>query len=277
MRAGLGVGMAIALGAGEAAGGGGGYTPEAEALFLRMTPEPNETRKGVINDCIEALLAAGVWTKLDALYVMAAHDAQAAGLNWIADAYNLSPQNSPAFETDRGYTGNGSSSYLSTGFNPTTEAATAKYVQNSAHVSLWSRTAASGSGNDFGCPAGQVLRGIARTTSEGMVCAINSANSGIGNGNTSTPGDTTSGLGHFLFNRSGGSAVEFYQNGAAKTLSAAAKASSAIPNANIDIARGAGSFSARQFAATTIGQSLNSTEAGALYDALAAYMTAVGA
>jgi hypothetical protein len=71
---------------------GGNYTPvnaEATALIARMTIAPNARRKRAIDTLIGALKTAGVWTKLDTFYVMAAHDAASARLNWISTSFNL--------------------------------------------------------------------------------------------------------------------------------------------------------------------------------------------
>ncbi len=98
------------------------YSPEAAALLSRMTVTPSTARKQLIDALIATLVGAGIWAKLDALYLLAAHDAQAARLNWIADRYNLTAVNSPTFTTDRGYAGTGAAMYLDTGFNPATAA-----------------------------------------------------------------------------------------------------------------------------------------------------------
>lgn len=121
---------------------GGGYrftNQEAADLVARFTTPPDNARKALIDTMVGVLKAAGVWSKLDALYIMAAHDSRAARRNWIADAYNLTPTSSPTFTADQGYAGDGSTSYLSTGFNPAT-AVSPKFVQNSAHLAAWSRT-----------------------------------------------------------------------------------------------------------------------------------------
>ena len=65
------------------------FDPAATALFARMTVQPDNTRKALINSTIVGLKASGIWAKADALYVTAAHDAQSARLNWVQDLYNL--------------------------------------------------------------------------------------------------------------------------------------------------------------------------------------------
>lgn len=96
---------------------GTGYGLEAEALFARFTVQPDGARKTLINDLITALKNAGAWALLEGFYVLAAHDEQAGRRNWKADAYNLTPFNGPVFTMDRGYTGDGASAYLDTGFD----------------------------------------------------------------------------------------------------------------------------------------------------------------
>src|SRR5882672_7716492 len=63
---------------------GGSYSPQATALFAAMIVQPSPTRKTQIDNLILALIAAGVWAKLDRLWVFAAHTEQAGQLNWIA-------------------------------------------------------------------------------------------------------------------------------------------------------------------------------------------------
>lgn len=91
---------------------------EAEALqlFGRMSPAPDATRKVIINNLILALKAAGAWSGLDFLHVMAAHSKQAALLNWVdSTRFNLVENNSPKFVVDEGFTGNGSNMSLTIG------------------------------------------------------------------------------------------------------------------------------------------------------------------
>lgn len=139
-RSGLGLGLTL--------GSRPAFEPEALALFARMEVQPDARRKGLINSLIAGLKQAGVWSRFDAFYMLAAHDAQAARLNWVADAYNLVPVNNPAFTVDRGYTGNGVNAYLDTGFNPVTSGG--KFSLNNAHLGVWCLTDASEDKNDIG-------------------------------------------------------------------------------------------------------------------------------
>lgn len=56
---------------------------ETDALVARMEIAPSAARKKLIDDLIVELKSWGIWQKLDLLYILAAHDAQAARLNWV--------------------------------------------------------------------------------------------------------------------------------------------------------------------------------------------------
>ena len=55
------------------------------------------------------------------LKVQAAHSSQAALLNWVSTSYPSSTVNSPTFTTDRGYAGDGVSSYVASGYVPSAD------------------------------------------------------------------------------------------------------------------------------------------------------------
>lgn len=101
------------------------FADETGALLSAMTTEPDDTRKTLIDTTIKALKTAGIWAKLDTLYFLAAHNAQAARLNWKSPGtFTLSPVNSPTFTTDTGYASDGSTSYLNSGYIPNTHGVT---------------------------------------------------------------------------------------------------------------------------------------------------------
>jgi hypothetical protein len=121
---GLGVGQRVQIASGVK------YEAEALALFSRMTIQPDKNRKKIINKLIKDLIDEGIWSELDALWVIAAHDEQSAKLNWIKDSHNLTSVNSTVFVADYGIRGNGVNSWLNTNYNPSTHGV--KYQQNSA-------------------------------------------------------------------------------------------------------------------------------------------------
>jgi hypothetical protein len=248
------------------------FEAEAETLFAAMTGAPSDARKIVINDLILALKNAGVWTKIDKLYVLAAHDAQAASLNWKSPGANaLTANNSPTFTTDRGYTGNGSNTGLTGGFN---ENQIGAYSQNSSHLALWSRTNSQEDKTDMGDTSFAHLYIRLRMLGSPNQTRLRMTTD-VGNLTTTITNST----GMFIGNRSGANDVQLYRNGSS-IASSGAIASSAIPTGDaihFMHAPSTGSASAREFAMFGLGVSLGATEASDYYSALLAYMQAVGA
>lgn len=237
------------------------------ALVARMTVDPGCPRKIVINDLIVSLKTAGVWSKLDALYLFAAADSQAALLNWVSTSYNATATNSPTFTTDRGFTGNGSNSYISSNFNPTT-ASSPNFVQNSAHMSGWSRTSTGlPTADDLGgATAGQMYLRI-----RSIVDVGNATVNSVGNVSVSS----SDGTGHFVANRNSSTVIGIIRNGT--SLGSTTAASLEPFNQTLVFLRNASNYSSRQFAAGSIGAGLSPTELTDFYNALQTYMTAVGA
>lgn len=110
--------------------------PEATALIARMTGQPAAHRQRVIGALTSRLVGAGLWSKYDVLRIRAAHDEQATNLNWLANQYDAVKVGTVAFVADRGHTGDGSTGYHNSGFNPATALAP-KFTQDSAHFAVW--------------------------------------------------------------------------------------------------------------------------------------------
>lgn len=242
--------------------GGVVYEPEAVALFARMTTEPDATRKSKINTFIKSLKTSGVWAKLDALYVMAAHDAQAARRNWIADQYNLTPIASPSFTIDRGYKGDGSSSLLSTGF------AFATAQQNTAHIGVWDVTELA---NNLAVAGNETSLIIPRTSGGSLYGRVNgSVDRAVG----AVPAL----VGHAIINRSASNACQGFKNGEQVGTSTETSTS---PSSTIMVLLGKSGtgqqFSSHMLPAAHIGASLTGPEVASLYSALQTYLTSVGA
>ena len=254
---------------------GVGYEAEANTLFARFTTPPDATRKALINTLIKSLKAAGVWAKLDALYILAAADAQAARRNWVADQYNLTEVNSPTFTADRGYAGNGSTSYLKTGFNPAT-AVSPQFTQNSAHASLSDRTSRSAAATvEFGAVTTSFTAEIAtRYTGDSGLLRINS--------NSSPPSFTSAeSSGRFAVSRTGATAMQAYRNASSLGTNSDASASPISSEFFICCVNAAGgtpiAYSTDQISQVGFGAGLSGAEISAMDAAIAAYLTAVGA
>lgn len=249
------------------------YTAEATAYFAAMSVQPSGARKSTLDTLISSLKSSGVWAKLDWLSVMAAHDAQAARLNAVNPAQAMTAVNTPTFTTDRGYAGNGTSSYLDTAWNPFT--AGGKFAQNDCAMGIWIGTeVSSGAQYDIGNSNAAMC---ARNAGTALITAQSASSSTL-----TLPAATS--IGFTSWSRTSSTAGTAYKNGA--STGAIATTSTALRNAPLILCGAnssstgtvtAGNFSTRRIQAVAWGSQLSGAEQLALYNALATYMTAVGA
>lgn len=245
--------------------GGVSYEAEALTLFAAMTSAPDATRKGVINTCIKALKDAGIFTKIDALWLLAAGNAHDAGLSWINPAtFALTAVNSPTFTTDRGYTGNRSNMYLDDGVQMS---ALVKWAQTAGGLFVWRRTLGTG----FTAEVGSISMFVGR---------IDDTDMDYQHGGDNFQAGVSTMLGFFGVTRNG-DVHQPYANaelsaGDATTISG----TSTLGTRHFNILRRDDTgplYSDTQVAFAAITGLLTLTEAGNLRTAIAAYMTAIGA
>lgn len=258
-------GRGIGAGGTQRRGGSGAYVfvnSEAAALVARFTSNPTNSRKYHIDTLVGSLKTAGVWTKLDAFYVMAAHDEQAALLSWNDETYNLTvAAGTPVFTADRGVATNGTSSKYTTGFNPLT-AANPKFTQDDAFMCVWAlNLSASGRfGNDRSRAGWTPVPTIYSRANDATT--------------TNTVG-IDAGTRLFTWSRSAAASYARYTNGTA--FDTPAVVSTGVISQPFDLGETFGSFGAGPYSAAAFGSGLTATEVGDLYDAINTYMTAVGA
>lgn len=245
---------------------GGGYEAETSALIARFTTPPTAARAVQINTLIKALKTAGIWSKFDCLWVMAAADSQAARRNWIADLYNLTAVNSPAFSADRGYTGNGSSSRLITGYTPATHGV--QLLQDDGSLWLWSRTAAQGASPDIGSIATSPQTRLTLRSATDLLAVR------VSDGVTGTTANTD-GSGFHGGQRRDATAVRHWRNGVQIGSGVTASTGRSTDEQWL-LGANTGNFSTKEQSIAAYGAALTGLEA-ALYSALNTYMQAVGA
>lgn len=93
---------------------------------------PSNSQQIIQQQLIKDLKTAGVWDKLDLLYVFATDgDSNFATLNWKApSSHQVTKVSSPTFTADSGFSGDGSTAYLDTNFSIANDAT--NYTQNNA-------------------------------------------------------------------------------------------------------------------------------------------------
>jgi hypothetical protein len=113
------------------------YLAQSCAIFAAFNNPPTTAYKIAINNLVAALLAnpSNVWGKLDYLYVPAAADSQSALINWKnPGTATLTAVSSPTFTANKGYSSDGSTSYLASGVSFTSGS---QLTQNSISLGGW--------------------------------------------------------------------------------------------------------------------------------------------
>lgn len=228
-------------------------------------------RKTLVNDLIVGLKADGLFTKLDRLWLHAGENQPSALTDIVADS-SATTVNSPTFTIDRGYTGNGTTSYLASGYKSSDGP---NLAQNSAHCSAWVVTVDATNnamilGAETGAGIGMLL--MYSTTGPKWQTSLNQDFS-------NTPGPTgAGGTGLVTATRVNSTQENIYRNGGSKDTSAANSVGvDTIPF--FICARNIGAIdnpSQHQIAATHFGGGLTDTDVTNIYNRLRTYMTAVG-
>lgn len=248
-------------------GGGASFSSAANALFAAMTVQPNAARKALINSTIVAWQASGVWDLADLIVVLAAHDEQAALLNWKNPATFIPVVvNSPVFTIDRGELTDGATSYVDLSWARTQGI---NFQQNAATFAFGTRTSAQSAVGVAGTATGTGLLITPRTTLDQLSYRVNQA--------TATAATTISdGSGFTAATRTGATATQGYKDGTVFGA-AGAVASGALTSVNINLGRANGNFAAVEFTDVILAGALNATQHAAYASARLAYMQGVGA
>jgi len=252
--------------------------PDAQAIINAMSSTPSGPRQSLIEDLVDGLKADGIWAKLDALWVLAAHDSQSATVNWMDPAGSpILPVNAPVFTADRGFKGDNTSTYLDTQFVPGTDGV--NFAQDSASAGIWVREVASDNGDIYlgtGDSSSSSTYTRIQRRSDGVEWRVWGPNGGLLDGGT----DSEVATGLLVADRSGATAFHTYRNGALENTGSAASGPLSTFSVYLLAANTsdlAGSQSDAQLSAAFLGGSLTGTEHGNLHTRLNTYLTAVGA
>lgn len=239
------------------------YDASAEALFLRMSEQPAPGRRRIISNLIEDLKAAGIWTRLDLLYLFAAHDAQTARLNWKSATGNLSESGAPTFTADRQYTGDATDDFLDSGV---AWSALTNYLQDDNCLFVFERadsTSGFAVGSTGTAQRNRILGRSSTTATSRTSCA------------TSIAGTVSTAVGFTLAQRTGAATEEIFRNGV--SLATATNTSAARDTGNVAILRDNATYSARRVSVVGVGASLTAAQNVTLYNSIINYLLAVGA
>lgn len=254
------------LGIGLPVGAAGPYRAidaDAAAYASAMSVAPSAKRVALFDAFVRALKAGGLWTRFDVLYLLATHDEQAGRLNLLAPGLNTcTAVNSPSFVADRGFAGDGTTSYLSTGLNPSLGGT--RFSLNDATLFVWSLTDLNASAADIG--SGTTTRLLARAA--GNIGARANA------GGTSSAA-TANSLGLTGWTRRSAAGPDLFRGGS--VVASPTQASTAISNDAIRIGAAASVYSSRRLAIAGAGAGIDAGHVAVLAAACEDYLEAVGA
>jgi len=240
---------------------------EAEAYVTAMTVEPDDARKALIDQLVGELKTDGIWTKLDWLSLLAAHAEQAGRLNAKNPTKALTAVSAPTFTVDRGFAGNGTSSYLD--FGEQFDAIGNNFAQNSASLGAW-------------CNEGTGTTSVFHVASTGTGVIEISAQAGggseafkVNDAVVDSARTSVSKLGHRTASRIGATVKRAFFNGV--RVADLTTASSATPDGNGWLLRRGTNFSADRLAAAYFGGGLTDTDVANMHTHLNTYLTAIGA
>lgn len=248
---------------------GSTYSAEANALFAKMTVQPTDTRKTLIDNLIVALKANGVWAKLDLLYVPAAANSQHAALNWKTPG-SFTLTGSGTFTVDRGYTFDGTSQKYDTGFNPAT---TTGRLQSLNSATL----------GGYFLPTSTTAQTTIGNTNCQILTRISNAHTGRVHGATATTTGSLTGAdkGFTIFARVDATNQTGKNTNSLKTVgpTTVAGASTSITSGNFFLGGGNGAtvFSNTEIRLALFGMGIDSAAWASTYTAIFNYMNALGA
>lgn len=246
---------------------GSPYDAAADALFARFTTPPTDARKALINTLIVTLKAATIWDKIDAMYMLASADSQAALLNWKSANYNAIAVNSPTFQADKGYTGDGATSRLRTQFTPSTNGV--NFLQDNCGLWVYCLTDVTGGQADLGANSAPQAQVQSRRTSNALGIALSD--------NTLTaPTSIATSVGLSGASRAVSTARKAWRNGSQIGADSSVTSTGISAAEQWICASNAGLFSTRQVAFAAWTSALTGLET-ALYNAVLAYLQGVGA
>jgi hypothetical protein len=143
--------MLSLLGAGQGQNDFSPYDSSYQLILNKATALgyslPSDTQKIIQNNLVLALKSAGIWNKLDVLYIFANDGgSNFATLNWINPNIRrcllFTSGSTLTFTTNQGFTGNGTSAYIDTTFVPISGSGKYQATNASRYVYLYAPSVA---------------------------------------------------------------------------------------------------------------------------------------
>lgn len=94
------------------------FDPFLQAYLVRCSSQPAPSIADVYNTFVVALRDANILSLLEVMQLYAGHSSADAGRNWVSSSYAATLPVAPTWAQFRGYTTNGSSTYINTNLTP---------------------------------------------------------------------------------------------------------------------------------------------------------------
>lgn len=240
--------------------GGSLYSATERALFAALTAP----HKVAAKNAIRAMQASGAWALMDGFYMTAAGSPADALVNWKSPGtFNLTETvTPPTYSTDLGITGAGASSGLN---GPNLSTYGGQFTLNNCHLGVWVGTNIQEGTVDVGVTSSHVRARQGATNIQTRANDTTATNSTI----------AATSIGHTMWSRAISTAYDPYKNGVA--LGTISVTTTSITNTTLGVCFGGGTSSTKRIQAAHFGAALTQAQVTSVYNALAAYMTAIGA
>jgi hypothetical protein len=249
-----------------------GYDP-ATAAWVNAVVTAGGTvstpQKGYVNTLISCFKTNSLWnTVQDRNWLLASENIYQANID-IVNLGTWTAHGTVTFSANHGYTGDGSTGYLDTGFNPSS--GTPNFSTNSASLGVYTISSVSTAASFASMGVEFTENADLKSPSGGYQSNIN-ANNGAFDGGASTS------QGSWLGSRTASAAQALYQNGSSVTTDT--HVAGGVPGADVFIfATDGGSafdYSTEQIAEAMIGGAFSSAQVTAYEGCLNVYMTSLG-
>jgi hypothetical protein len=246
------------------------FDADAVAFFNRVTTAGGSlttTEKNATNQLVLDLKSAGIWSSMKAIYPMVGASAAACAQNLKSSSFTGTFTSGWTFAST-GVTGNGTSAYFDTTFNPNTQ-----LTINSVHMSYYSRT-------QLAVTINQPMRVTDGTNDMQLSPNVNfsSFSFRVTAGGTSAATTTnTDCRGFFIGSRTASNLIKGYKNNTTLATDTTS-GTNTLPNFNLYLgaANNAGSaanYSILENSFASIGDGLTDTQASNFYTAVQAFQT----
>ena len=249
--------------------GGTSVDADAQAFFDRVSVAGGsltQIEKDAVNIMTLSLKSAGIWTKMKAIYPMVGASAAACAQNLKSSSFTGTFTSGWTF-TSTGVQGNGSSTFMNTNLIPASELS-----QDDSHLMVYSRSnTIGGAVVDIGCLNSvrfYIIVNYAGATYIGFNFYTDIA--------ITTVADTR---GFFLVTRSSGSLATMYRNNSVQgTTTQASTGINTVQSVYLGAYNNNGSLnfvSTREYAFSSIGNGLDSTQSSDYYSIVQAFQTSL--